>query len=176
MPYHSTICEQPPLKWPYGRSRGSHQQGRWPDGYPMPCAPNPESWHESTPSVVSLASLYPDLNCPRIQQNIAFISPCRHINEDNDNENKVGLRRRRRRRCQEHMARGGHGLPKVSLGPAMPYPFAPCRRPSLKRPYNRFRDTPRRTPLRRMRHNLFQRTSEMVTKSEQDSVSYLPGI
>jgi hypothetical protein len=26
------------------------------------------------------------------------------------------------------MGRGGHGLPKVSPGPAMPYPFTPCRR------------------------------------------------
>jgi hypothetical protein len=25
------------------------------------------------------------------------------------------------------MARGGHGLPKVSLGPTMPNPFIPCR-------------------------------------------------
>jgi hypothetical protein len=24
------------------------------------------------------------------------------------------------------MARGGHGLPEVSLGPAMPYPYTPC--------------------------------------------------
>jgi hypothetical protein len=26
----------------------------------------------------------------------------------------------------KRMARGGHGLPKVSLGPAMPYPNTPC--------------------------------------------------
>jgi hypothetical protein len=25
-----------------------------------------------------------------------------------------------------HMARGGHGLPKVSFGSAMPYPSTPC--------------------------------------------------
>jgi hypothetical protein len=27
------------------------------------------------------------------------------------------------------MTRSSHGLPKVSLGPAMPYPSMPCRRP-----------------------------------------------
>jgi hypothetical protein len=37
------------------------------------------------------------------------------------------------------MARGGHGLPKVLLGPGMPYPSTPCGQPSLKRPYGRFR-------------------------------------
>jgi hypothetical protein len=26
------------------------------------------------------------------------------------------------------MARGGHGLPKLSLGPTMPYPSMPCGR------------------------------------------------
>jgi hypothetical protein len=31
-------------------------------------------------------------------------------------------------------ARGSHGLPKVSLGPVMSDPFAPCRRPPLKQP------------------------------------------
>jgi hypothetical protein len=33
------------------------------------------------------------------------------------------------RRAKDHgrMARGGHGFPKVSLGPAMPDPFRPCR-------------------------------------------------
>jgi hypothetical protein len=36
------------------------------------------------------------------------------------------------------LARGGHALPKVSLGPTMPYPFTPCRRPPLKRPYGCF--------------------------------------
>jgi hypothetical protein len=30
-----------------------------------------------------------------------------------------------------HMARSGHGLPKVSLGPAMLYPCTPWRRPAL---------------------------------------------
>jgi hypothetical protein len=33
------------------------------------------------------------------------------------------------------MARGGHGLPKVSLGPAMLYPSMPCGWP-----YDNFRD------------------------------------
>jgi hypothetical protein len=39
-----------------------------------------------------------------------------------------------------HMARGSHGLPKVSLGHAMPYPSMPCGRSPLKRPYSCFRD------------------------------------
>jgi hypothetical protein len=30
------------------------------------------------------------------------------------------------------MARGGHGLPKVLLGPAMPNPLMPCGRPALR--------------------------------------------
>jgi hypothetical protein len=29
---------------------------------------------------------------------------------------------------QKRIARGGHGLPKVSPRPDMPYPFTPCRR------------------------------------------------
>jgi len=31
-------------------------------------------------------------------------------------------------RLHGRMARGGHGLPKVSLGPAMPNPFITCGR------------------------------------------------
>jgi hypothetical protein len=38
-----------------------------------------------------------------------------------------------------HMARGIHGLPKVSRGLPMPDPSKPCRRPPLKQPYGRFR-------------------------------------
>jgi hypothetical protein len=38
-----------------------------------------------------------------------------------------------------HMERGGHGLPKVVLGCAMPDLFMPCRRLPLKSPYSRFR-------------------------------------
>jgi hypothetical protein len=37
------------------------------------------------------------------------------------------------------MARGGHGLPKVSLGPVMPYLIHLAGGPSLKWPYGRFR-------------------------------------
>jgi hypothetical protein len=33
------------------------------------------------------------------------------------------------------VARGGHGLPKLLLGPAMPYPIMPCGRPPLKQSY-----------------------------------------
>jgi hypothetical protein len=33
---------------------------------------------------------------------------------------------------------GLHGLPKVLLGPTMPYPAAPCRQPPLYRPYGCF--------------------------------------
>jgi hypothetical protein len=36
------------------------------------------------------------------------------------------------------MARGGHGLPKVSLGPAMPYQSALYRWPPWKQPYSCF--------------------------------------
>jgi hypothetical protein len=42
--------------------------------------------------------------------------------------------------CHGRMARGGHGLPKVSLGPAMPHPSTPCERATP--------ETPRRTPMR----------------------------
>jgi hypothetical protein len=60
------------------------------------------------------------------------------------------------------MGRGGHGLPKVSLVPAMLYPSTSCGQPSLKWPHSHFKgscpqgnlrpsssllDTPRRTPL-----------------------------
>jgi hypothetical protein len=46
------------------------------------------------------------------------------------------------------MARGGHGLPKVSPGPAMPDPFTPCGRatPGGPLPFSTRADTPRRTP------------------------------
>ena len=37
------------------------------------------------------------------------------------------------------MVSGGNGLLKVSLGPAMHYPFMPCRQPPLKGPQGRFR-------------------------------------
>jgi hypothetical protein len=33
---------------------------------------------------------------------------------------------------QGSMARGGHGLPKFSTGPAMPYPSTPCGRATLE--------------------------------------------
>jgi hypothetical protein len=35
---------------------------------------------------------------------------------------------------QGRISRGGHELPKILLGPAMPYPSTPCRRLHLKRP------------------------------------------
>jgi hypothetical protein len=37
------------------------------------------------------------------------------------------------------MARGGHGLPKVLLGPAMLYYSMPFGQPTLKWPYGRYR-------------------------------------
>jgi hypothetical protein len=37
------------------------------------------------------------------------------------------------------MARGGHGLPKILLGPAMPYLNMSVRQPPLKQRYSRFR-------------------------------------
>jgi hypothetical protein len=65
------------------------------------------------------------------------------------------------------MRRGGHGLPKVSPGPALPYPATPCelatpktalwpflRWPSHRvgglRPSFALLDTPRRTPMRQI--------------------------
>jgi hypothetical protein len=39
-----------------------------------------------------------------------------------------------------HMAMGGHGLPKVSLGPAMLDSSTPCRWSPLKQPYGCFKD------------------------------------
>jgi hypothetical protein len=38
-----------------------------------------------------------------------------------------------------HGVADGHGLLEISLGPAMPYPSTPCRRPPLKLSYGRFR-------------------------------------
>jgi hypothetical protein len=49
------------------------------------------------------------------------------------------------------MARGGHGLPTVSLGPPYPTLLHPAGGPPLKRPYGLFMGdplvTPRRTPM-----------------------------
>jgi hypothetical protein len=62
------------------------------------------------------------------------------------------------------MARGGNGLLKVTLGPAMPYPFMPCRQATYEtaiwpfqgwpsctagvlQPSSTPLDTPRRTPI-----------------------------
>jgi hypothetical protein len=41
---------------------------------------------------------------------------------------------------QGRISRGIHGLPRVSLRPALPYPSTPCRQPPLKRLYSHFRD------------------------------------
>jgi hypothetical protein len=72
------------------------------------------------------------------------------------------------RLCWNHhhgrMARGGHVLPKISIGPAMPNPFTSCGRATPKtasrpfqgwpapkaggqRPCTTSLDTPRRTPI-----------------------------
>jgi hypothetical protein len=65
----------------------------------------------------------------------------------------------------DRMARGGHGLPKASPGPAMPNPFMPCeqttpemalrvfmgwpvRRAGGLQPSSTRFDTPRRSPMR----------------------------
>jgi hypothetical protein len=45
------------------------------------------------------------------------------------------------------MARGGHGLPKVSIGHAMPDPSRPAGETHVKRPSSTHLDTPRRTPM-----------------------------
>jgi hypothetical protein len=39
----------------------------------------------------------------------------------------------------DRMARGGHGVPKVLLGPTMPFPSTLCGWPPLKLPYSHFR-------------------------------------
>jgi hypothetical protein len=41
-----------------------------------------------------------------------------------------------------HIAWGGHGLPKVSPGPAIPDPFAPCGRATPKTALRLFRGCP----------------------------------
>jgi hypothetical protein len=46
---------------------------------------------------------------------------------------------KRRNKSNGRMARGGHGVSKISLGPAMLYPFMPCGRPPLKWTYGHFR-------------------------------------
>jgi hypothetical protein len=76
--------------------------------------------------------------------------------------------RPRKRRQEEHgcMARGGHGLPKVSPRPSMPYPYTPCgratpetalrsfpvwpaHRAGSRRPSSTSLDTPGHTPMKR---------------------------
>jgi hypothetical protein len=42
-------------------------------------------------------------------------------------------------RLQGYISWGIHGIPKVSLGPIMPYYSTPCECPPLKRPYGRFK-------------------------------------
>jgi hypothetical protein len=48
----------------------------------------------------------------------------------------------------ERMARGGHGLLKVPLGPTVPDPFMPCWQAPLKQPYARFGGGESHTPAR----------------------------
>jgi hypothetical protein len=45
-------------------------------------------------------------------------------------------------RLHGRMARGGHGLPKVSPGPAMPYPSTPCRRTTYETALRLFQGWP----------------------------------
>jgi hypothetical protein len=78
---------------------------------------------------------------------------------DTQNEFSIG-NRPQRARCHGRMARGRHGLPKDSPGPAMPDPSMPCGRttleialrpflgwPAAQRPSSTLLDTPRRTPM-----------------------------
>jgi hypothetical protein len=46
-------------------------------------------------------------------------------------------------------ARGDHGLPKVSPGPAIPYPSTPCPAGDLL-PSSTPLETPRRSPMKRL--------------------------
>jgi hypothetical protein len=65
--------------------------------------------------------------------------------------------------CHRRMARGGHGLSKVSLGPVVPYPFTPYGQATLRavlalptrkvgglRPASTPLDAPRHTPIERI--------------------------
>jgi hypothetical protein len=81
-------------------------------------------------------------------------------------EERKAWKDQKRPQSQKHsrMARGGHGLPKVSPGPAMPNPSTPCERETPEtalrlfqgcpthrvcglRPSSTFLDAPRRTPM-----------------------------
>jgi hypothetical protein len=95
---------QPPLKQPYSPFRGGHPQGKWPVavffhlGYPMP--------YVSDSTLVAMLYF--------LQKSPSFLFPSlNHFTLKN--------------LCRKHgrMARGGYGLPTVSLGPAMPYSSRP---------------------------------------------------
>jgi hypothetical protein len=60
-------------------------------------------------------------------------SLCKLLNETTASFGEVGNERERIVAVSKHrrIARGGHGLPKVSTRPAMPYPSMPCRRATL---------------------------------------------
>jgi hypothetical protein len=47
-----------------------------------------------------------------------------------------------RTNAHRRMAKGGHGLPNVSPGPAMPYLSMPCGQATLKQPYGCFWGSP----------------------------------
>jgi hypothetical protein len=74
-----------------------------------------------------------------------------------------------------HMARGGHELPKGSLGPFMPYPSKPCGRATLEMALQLFQEYPTHrasslrpssTPLGTPRH-----TPMLFTLGNQNDVN-----
>jgi hypothetical protein len=68
---------------------------------------------------------------------ISFVYPIMYISEEEGCEGEEERKGRRGR--HGHMVSGGHGLLKVSLGSAMPYPSTPYGQPPLKGPHRRFR-------------------------------------
>jgi hypothetical protein len=122
----------PPLKRPYGRLRGGPPTGR------VACSRLLPPWtpHTILVCVVShprgrrkpWTSSMPSTRRSRCWRRSTCSSPRRH------SRNKLGGLRHGR------LARGCHGLPKVSLGPAMSYPSTPCRRATPEttlRPFQR---------------------------------------
>jgi hypothetical protein len=66
-------------------------------------------------------------HCPTFLGKLTnFRSQCNHAQSVRSDKTK------QTRGEHERMARGGHGLPKESPGPAMPYPSAPCGWPDLR--------------------------------------------
>jgi hypothetical protein len=79
-------------------------------------------------------------------------------------ENKTNVMPVKRFNNYKHMVRGGHRLPKVSPGPAMPYPSTPCGRAT---PQTALR--PSSTPLEALRHTPLSKTSRKNIRCRLES-------